>query len=683
MATVKSTTVTGTGLESRFTANISTNSTAEHFVEQVKLEYLADVTYATAADIPGTLEWTDSGIVDNAQCTALSVAVQNLIPSPGKYTWFRVKTWCRNEDVLCRYTEPQRIKALETPAPTAQDEEVEILEALNLPAAYNDGKTVALVLGWNKDGQDDATGTELTWSTDVNAWRSVTAPAEYEFTWSDGQIVHGGTTYHDSATIYIPNLEENVPVFFKARRYMVDEDENITYSDYSNTFTATPTILVAASEVNVSVISDAAIPADKTFQVEWSYDSAVVQEQFQVMATSGVTILSGTGTNQACQIPADRLKTFAVDGRVTYVVRVLVNGAWIKSATRTVDIIPLPELTIDVPVTLTAQPIEFDAECDQPVTLRVVVTSEGIDGQRPGGVKRQANGDIIYSAIVEPDWTLAEGVNTATIELPSGLELFNNGNYAIEATPINTYGIEGAAQSGVTNVDWLHPAGLPNATITTIDETDEVGHTMAVQIELAAPEDADVEDLYDIYRVTGDGATLIMEGVEQTGVVIDRCAPYGSVPTYVRIATRTEDGDTNYFDYYYELAGDFLRIDWADQYVELPYNLNIQDAYTKDVEIRQHMDGTQDGYWNTSISRNASLGSTLVQVWQQADVDRLRSLARHTGAAFVRTPDGSAYTADVQVTDLTPDGNRLTTVALSATEIDLVESFMAELVGEE
>lgn len=687
LASIKSANVSGGTLEGRFTVNLVTNSTAEHFVQQVKLEYLADVTYKTAAEIPGSLpsgeEWVDAGIVDDAQCKALSVATQNLIPSPGKYTWYRIKTWCRNEDVLYRYTEPRRIKQLETPAPTAQDERITILESVALPATYNDGKTVALLLGWNKNGQDDATGTELSWTTDVNGWRSVTEPSSHEFTWSDGQITYKGVTYRDSATIYLHNLEENVPVFFKARRYLIDTDERMTYSPYSNTFTATPSKQVAASEVNVSVIADATIPANKSYQVEWAYDTDVIQTQYMVVASNNTTIATGRGTNQACQIPAERLATFAVNGKVTYTVRVLVSGAWIKSATRTVEIVPVPELTLDVPATLTAQPISFDAECDQPVSLRVVVLSEGVDGQRPGGVKRQANGDVVYSALIDAEWTEANDSFTATIELPSGLELFNNGNYTIEATPINAYGIEGEKQQSTTEVDWSHVAGLPVCEVEPIDETDDEGiHTLAVRITLDAPEGATADDVYDIYRLTGDGATLIYEGAAQDAVIIDKCAPYGDVYTYVRIATRTVDGDTNSIDVSYGLGNQSLRIDWLDQYVELPYNLTIQDAYTKDVEFRQHMDGTQDGYWNAAVSRNASFGSTLVKLWQQEDVDKVRALARYTGAVFVRTPDGSAYTADVQVSDLTPEAGMYTTVALSATEIDLVESFMAELEEE-
>jgi len=683
LATVTSTTINGKNLESRFVAAIKTNSTKEHFVQQVKLEYLADVTYEKASDIPGSAQWTDSGIVDDAQCTALSTSIQNLIPSAGKYTWFRIKTWARNEDVLFRYTEPQRIKALETPAPTAQDERIKILEQVAINPTYNDGKTVCLLLGWNANGQDDATGTEITWSDSQFAWRSTEDPNKYEFIWSDGQRTHSGVTYQDSATLYVHGLEENTPYYFKARRYKELEDDTVSYSPYSNTFTATPTIVTAAEAVNVSVVADVTIPEGKSYPVSWSYDTDVIQEQWQIQASSGTVIASGTGTNQAYQIAADRLATFAVNGVVTFTLRVMVSGTWVKSAQRTVTIVPVPELTIDVPATLTVQPLTFDMECDQSTSVRLIVTSDGVDGQRPSGIKRQAVGDLIYSVMLEPEWGLENEVYSVTVELPSGLEFLNNGNYTVEATPVNIYGIEGETQTAELNIDWSHVAGEPNCEVEPINQEEENGsHTQAITLTLSAPANAAEGDIYDIYRLTGDGATLIGSGLAQDDVCIDHHAPYDIYGSFVRVATRTVDGDTNYRDFAYQLEGQSIRFDWEDQSLELPYNLTIQDAYTKDVEFRKHMDGTQDAYWNSTISRGANYTSTVVDLTESGKTDQVRALARYTGAVFVRTPDGSAFTADVQVTDLTPDGGLLTTVSITATEIDLVESFMLEKVEE-
>jgi hypothetical protein len=87
------------------------------------------------------------------------------------------------------------------------------------------------------------------------------------------------------------------------------------------------------------------------------------------------------------------------------------------------------------------------------------------------------------------------------------------------------------------------------------------------------------------------------------------------------------------------------------------------------------MSGTVDGYWNSNITRTASLNSDLIRLTQQDSIDRARALARYPGAVFVRTPDGSAYVADVQVSDLSTEG-QMTAIAIDATEIGLTSEYM-------
>lgn len=117
-----------------------------------------------------------------------------------------------------------------------------------------------------------------------------------------------------------------------------------------------------------------------------------------------------------------------------------------------------------------------------------------------------------------------------------------------------------------------------------------------------------------------------------------------------------------------------MRFDWSGGSLELPYNISIGDSYTKDVEIRAHMDGSNDAYWNENITRTGSLSSDLIRLSQQEDIDLARALARYAGAVFVRTPDGSAYEADVQVSDMSTEGI-LTAIAIDATEIGLTQEF--------
>jgi hypothetical protein len=176
--------------------------------------------------------------------------------------------------------------------------------------------------------------------------------------------------------------------------------------------------------------------------------------------------------------------------------------------------------------------------------------------------------------------------------------------------------------------------------------------------------------------MTGDGVYLIGSGFPLAYTATDNYAPFGNALTQsYRIAIRTADGDVAFSDIEYYATGDKMRFDWQGGTLELPYNLSIGDSYKKDVDIRKHMDGTNDAYWNTNIERTGSLSSDLIRLEQQEDVLAARALAHYAGAVFVRTPDGSAYEADVQVSNMSTDG-LLEAIAIDATEIGLTDEFI-------
>ena len=225
---------------------------------------------------------------------------------------------------------------------------------------------------------------------------------------------------------------------------------------------------------------------------------------------------------------------------------------------------------------------------------------------------------------------------------------------------------------------WYELSVTEYVTLTAIDEIDDGGfHHQAVQINLTPPSNAAETDVYDIYRVTGDGARLIGQGFPQTYVATDEYAPFGQdLTNYYRIAVRTEDGDVAFSDIEYVLEGDGIRVDWADGSVEYPYSVSIGDAYSKDVEIRKHIDGGISGYWNQGVERKSSLNTDAIKIIQQNDINLTRQLARYTGPAFVRTREGTAFEANVEITNLTTKNRAVMSIAIDANEIDLTEEFM-------
>ena len=702
------------------TVKLKTNSSTTQPVDRVKLSYLANVTYKNAKDIPGNASWTDTNITDDAACTALAMPVLQLIPDRGKVTWVRVKSWHLSEDVLCRYSTYKRITALETPAPTAEDDDIDILSV----TAGANGDSAIVVLGWNADGRDDSTGTELTWSDEEDTWKSTKDPDEYRFSWSDGAVVVGQTTYRDSATITIKDLAQSTKYYIRARRYL-DGDEGTTYSKYSNT----ATVLTSETPESIVASCDRFVAKGEPLTVRWTFAGKGLQTAWQIVdsnlttsyrqvigptgnpsgqgfyelvndeyvlsadtqednsktyyekETYGAIIANGEGSAGSTQISAERLASFAHNGFVKFTVQASTGSAFVVSEEHSVQIIEQPTLVLTTTNTLTAQPFSFVAETNALCDLIVIVTSQGAMGQFPQGMLMQASGDTIHSDVYSPMWTVSNDVYSATITLPSGLDFWNLGHYTLSVVAIDrNTGLRSNEVTASFGVDWANNAVDPEdgITLTVIDTVDEDGdHRQAVQIDLVPPTGSSQTDVYDIYRMDIENPHLIGEGFPLTHTTVDEYAPFGNeTELHYRIALRTVDGDVAFTDMEYTAQCEHMRFDWEGGMLELPYGLSIADSFSKDSEIRQHMDGSSDGYWNQNIERKSALNSSIVKILQPEDIERTRQLARYAGPVFVRLPNGSAFEADVQVTDLSVTNKAVNAVAFDAVEIGLTSEFV-------
>lgn len=717
--------VTGKTGQDKCTVPIKTNSTKEHPVDSVRLEYLANSTYDTAESIPSGESWTESDIVDDASCTALSISVSNLIPERGHYTWVRVVSWHLNENVLYRVSDYMRVKDLETPAATAADDEITILSAV----PGEDGKSIIVGLGWNADGEDDSDGTELSWAEEEDTWKSTRTPDSFTFEWSDGPVTVGQITYQDSATITIKDLQEGTRYFIRARRYM--EGETTEYSPYSNTSTA----ITSETPETIVATCDRYVAKGHSLAIYWTFSGNGVQKEWQIIAEDGTVIANGSDSMTTTQISSSRLESLVNNNSLSFRVAASTGGNFVLSELQTVTIVDNPTLELTAPSSLTAQPYAFTAASNRICDLIVIVTSQGAVGQFPAGIRRQTAGDTIHSAVYSPEWTEDNDVFTASINLPTGLDFWDLGRYTLSVVAVDrTTGLRSEEETASFAVAWAKQAvdihatttyalstdtevdedktyytydsttesylpvedpvgdedpseeGWYEATVTNyvtltpIDVTEETGyHRQAVQITLIPPPGAEETDLYDIYRLTGDGAVLIGESFPLTCTTTDEYAPFGADMTLnYRIAIRTIDGDVSFADFEYVQDSSHLRFDWATGFVEYPYNLSIGDSYKKDVEFRAHLDGGMDGYWNQSIERQAKLSTDLIWIEQQDTIDKTRELARYAGPVFVRTPEGTAFEADVQVSDMSGTNNIIMAVAIDATEVDATEEFLLQ-----
>lgn len=276
----------------------------------------------------------------------------------------------------------------------------------------------------------------------------------------------------------------------------------------------------------------------------------------------------------------------------------------------------------------------------------------------------------------------------AVVELDEAFDLVNMSTYDVSITATST---ETGLMSDEVNFCMLtdysfHFAPNPEeyVTVEPYESTDNNMKTIGARIHLPFFPRLFPNDVYDVYRMANGKAVLIAEGVSQGSTVNDPYSPYGGATTAYRVAVRTPAKSLNWFDFPYEHSrrmatdGRMLRLDWDGKYVELTHCVTNSDSYQKDFEATKHLDGSVAGHWNTGTMRTASFSATVIDVYEADTLDLLRDLAAYDGPCFVRTSDGIAYEADVEVGDISESyGKASVTVSFTASEVDLTSEYMA------
>ena len=369
-------------------------------------------------------------------------------------------------------------------------------------------------------------------------------------------------------------------------------------------------------------------------------------------------------------------------GVVSVYVAVSTGGRWVESPAQTVRLYEPPVLSVSANSTLTEQPLEIGLTCDTGNTLCLVrVFSNGSDGAFPDGKNHiQVEGDSIWSDSFLPVWEYSQQNDnySYSLVLPNALDFRDGASYTLEISLTDT--ATGLKSNTVTHdftVAWENQATVPSGvTITPQTVIEDDGYTRRIAtIQLAAPTGSTGTDVCDVYRLTSDRPQLIASNRELDETLIDEYAPFGANTSY-RVALRTVDGGTEWADFPYSLKAYVCRFDFDGQYLEFPYQMNIQNQFAKDFERNRKMTGEDDGFWNQGVERRASLSTDPVIFDEPTQIQRVFALARYAGAVLVRTPDGLCYQANVDVSGL-DSSTSVDTIAVSfdATEIELTDEF--------
>lgn len=654
-------------------------------------------------------EWADTDIVDDGECDGLSIAVAEVMPTRGTHSWLRIKSWNAHE-VFFTYSAPQEVTDLYVDPATASDN----LHLLSLVSG-DDGTSLIAHFAWTQ-GHDPDTGTEVSWSKDEHAWQSTSEPETYDTERNDGAETIDEVDYAGTLLIHIPGLEQGETYHVRGRRYLDSDESDRSYGGYTEDMTAKP----VSSPKSVVLSAPQAIAQGSDLALSWTFDSEATQTEWYLLYGTEYTVIdqetgereytigedswlaSGKDAYGACVVKWDDLAAqLDENGEIGLALRMGTGGSLVTSDSVFVRVVAPPVLTVSASATITAQQFPVALTCNVPADVTVIlrVGSYGESGMTGGNggddlVHRdQAAGDVIWQEYLTPQWVAGTGSYTYELTAPDGLELLDGGNYTLFAQPIDPdTGLFGGTVVTPLAVAWENQApamaygdDVAPVVVTPSDTTDAEGNRVRqCTIQLAPPADALGTETYNVYRVTPDGAYLIADRCGLTETVIDPYAPYGGTENAYRVAIVTVDGDVDWIDYEYALPGRDLRIDFGEEYVELPYNLSVSDTYQKDFEARRKLDGSIDGYWNDGVMRTGGFSTDLIRVTEQSKAAAMRRLGQYSGPVFVRVPDGCAYQANVQVSSI--GGARkdaALAVQLDVTEVGLTDEFRALLPDRE
>lgn len=659
-------------------------------VESMKTEDDLD-TVRKRINSPGNgYSWTDSGEtfdghVASIDCLPLAKLVSGM--NRGKHLYVRLVTKYDSHQAWSPvYEVSQLYKAEMTVTPGGA-----IVYGC---VSGDDGKSVAADIAWrdatveepDKDLKDYKHSTEVSWAGAEYAWQANSNPSTYDMGWETTDAAEkaaglalalaearkvdpGAVKFDHCGRIYVSGLTEGEPVFVRARRKWTKDSES-GFGEYSNIANATPVSAPAWVELD----APGYIARGESLPLTWTFGSDAEQTGWTISSTteaangtwSGNGLASGDDADGHCVIPASQIPAKST---ITLRAGVTTGGSWKYSDPVTVRVADAPTVALATPSggVIHHKALELGVTCTQGSTAAVSIVSRGITYATPQGMRTQHVGDVVWSGSTTGgtlDVTDADLIDGCTYDVIAIARDDTTGLSSKEATGSFLFSILRGSDTDDSVPD--ESATLPKVTVTA--NRAERSATLAVS--------SDNGEVLDVYRVTQDGVYLIARGVESGSTVTDRFAPYGNGTSY-RVSSRTGDGDEIWLDVGYSIPKMGLRLDWDGKFVELDYNGTFSDSLEKRFEATELIDGRTVGAWDDGYSRGVRASTELVKLESYEQRRLVREMGRYAGAVFVRTGEGLAFDADVQLGDMSISCNSGSiAVSFDVTEVELTEDHM-------
>lgn len=373
------------------------------------------------------------------------------------------------------------------------------------------------------------------------------------------------------------------------------------------------------------------------------------------------------------------------------------NGEWSTwSAEELVRWYPDATPSITVPEHIDGA--DIDVEVDVPIASTIatpvaylieIVSVDSYARETPGGAEYVGAGEVVWQGT----YKASSNVLNASIATAPWAPVDGQG-YFVRATATLSSGMEYGAVSAVATCRWGLYLSEPDALLYEAED-----RAMVIQprcreaVDVSADGEVTAWDwlacTLDVYRIASDGtATLIAEDVENGGTCHDG-HPTFNRQRYRIAAKATATGETRWADVYSDgVASDSVVVQWDERWtdgggksgylddeyegklLELPYNIKLSEAYAPDVALVEYQGRTAPVKY-AGTQRGASLSiSCDIEKDDGETVRLLRELAKWPGDAYVRTPNGLGFFADVRVSMSTGFDTALYSVTLACRAVD-------------
>lgn len=249
--------------------------------------------------------------------------------------------------------------------------------------------------------------------------------------------------------------------------------------------------------------------------------------------------------------------------------------------------------------------------------------------------------------------------------------LDDEAKYILSATVVDNYG-QSVTEEIEFEARWTHQPEIPAATVEVDDDN------MIVKITPTVPDGytAETGDVCDIYRLSIDRPVLIVRDAIYGITYVDPYPAFNEHGGHLVVAKTanedyiTSDGRLSWL-YLQGEAEDIINedtviIDFDGQRISLPYNISLGNSWEKDFERTTYLGGSVEGDWNPAVTRDLDLSTDVVltvPAGSQTQSD-MRRLADFPGICHVRTPEGSSFAANINVTE-NIDGSKANLISYS------------------